>query len=661
MRRPDPAPESLDAFDAFDAAAGLEWLETNGLGGWASSTVSGAHTRRYHGLLVAATRPPLGRVVLLSKLDETVRIGGEAFDLASNRFPGVIHPRGYQHLLAFEREMFPVFRYRIGTATIEKMVAAIHGENTTLVRYLLGAASPPCTIEFRPLVAGRDYHALRRADGPGPAFTVAKGVLATEPLAGGARLFVSVPGAIFERGPDWWYRFEYDRERERGFDYQEDLWTPGLLRTALQPGQALHVLVSTDDPAGRDPSSLLERERARRTDLLGRLPLRDRATASLAMAADQFLVRRGTGLGTAIAGYHWFGDWGRDTLIALPGLTLATGRPDDARHVLQTFAGLFDQGMLPNRFPDDGDAPEYNSVDAALWYFVALHAYLAATGDRAFVRALLPPLREAVRWHQEGTRHGIRVDHDGLLRAGEPGVALTWMDAKVDGRAVTPRIGKAVDINALWVNALTILAEFELELGDTSAAAHLSADAARARRQFSRVFWHAEGGCLYDVVDGDTRDASIRPNQILALSLPHPLLSVRQRRQVLRTVEEKLLTPVGLRTLSPDDPAYRPRYEGDAPARDSAYHQGTVWAWLLGPYVTALVRERGRRGRAQGRELLTRALDHLREAGVGTCSEIFDAEPPHAPRGTIAQAWSVAEILRAWILCVAEPAVTAED
>jgi predicted glycogen debranching enzyme len=644
--------QSTTSVGTFAELSGREWLETNGLGGWASSSVSGANTRRYHGLLVAATRPPLGRVVLLSKVDETIQLGSEQIELGCNIFPDALNPAGHERLTAFARDLFPVWRFSIGDAILEKTVVAIHGENTTVVEYRLIGGSAPVILGLRPFIAGRDHHGLLHEDGPGPVWRFGNGAFVTGPLAAGAQLFLSVRGADLVSMPQWWHRFEYPRERERGFDFHEDLWTPGVLRVPLAPGESVHLVASTNDPTGRDPAALIANERTRRTDLLGRLPHRDQVTVPLALAADQFLVRREDDQRTIIAGYHWFGDWGRDTLIALPGLTLATGRPELAREILATFARHFDQGMLPNRFPDSGDEPEYNSVDAALWFFVALHAYWRATGDDELVRELLPTMRRAVQWHRDGTRHGIRVDADGLLRAGEPGVQLTWMDAKVGDWVVTPRIGKPVEINALWVNALGILAEAECALGDADAADHFNTAMVRARRQFARVFWYEEGGYLHDVVDGDSRDSSLRPNQLLALSLPFPLLSAVRRRSILRVVEEALLTPAGLRTLAPSDPRYQPRYQGDVVARDGAYHQGTVWPWLLGPFVTALVRERGVRGRSQGRALIEQMMTQLTEAGVGSISEIFDAEPPHHPRGAIAQAWSVAELLRGWLLCI---------
>nr|HRC86116.1 amylo-alpha-1,6-glucosidase [Thermoanaerobaculia bacterium] len=378
-----------------------------------------------------------------------------------------------------------------------------------------------------------------------------------------------------------------------------------------------------------------------------RLPSRHPLCRALALAADQFLVRRGE-LRTIVAGYPWFVDWGRDAMISLPGLCLATGRAEEAKPILRAFARAVADGLLPNRFPEEGEEPEYNTVDAGLWFVVAIHRYLKATGDEAFVLGeLLPVVREMVAWHQRGTRHGIRQDADGLLLAGEPGVQLTWMDARVGERVVTPRHGKPVEVNALWVNALAILAELEGRAGNADTALAWAEQAARARKRFAEVFWNPERRCLYDVVAEDAKDASLRPNQLLALALPYPLLEGEEARAVLEAVESQLSTPWGLRTLAAGEPGYEPRYQGGPAERDGAYHQGTVWPWLLGPYLTALVRLRGEVGREQGRQLFEALEPALAVATVGTVAEIFDAEPPHRPHGAFAQAWSVAELLRA--------------
>jgi predicted glycogen debranching enzyme len=629
----------------FDAACRLEWLEPSGVGGWASSTVAGAHTRRYHGLLVAATTPPTGRLVLLSRLDETVVAGGDRYELGANRFPGAVAPAGHLLLESFERELVPVWTYRLGDARLRRTVAAVHGEATTVVLYELDAPAP-VALQLRPFVAARDYHALQHANDAirGDA-GFEEGTLTLRPYDSVPELALSAPGAAFEPAPDWWRDFEYDRERERGLDFREDLFTPGVLVVTLEPGFAFGVVVSTERRSG-DALALVRAEFSRREELVAGAPDHELARA-LTLAADAYLVRRRDGLSTVVAGYHWFTDWGRDTMIALPGLALATGRFDEAREILRAFAASASEGMIPNRFADAGEAVEYNTVDATLWFFVAAYRYLEATGDEGFVlRELLPVFRDSLGWHRRGTRFGIRVERDGLLRAGEPGVQLTWMDAKVGEWVVTPRIGKPVEVNALWVNALRIAARLEELAGEAEACTALTADADRAEASFVAAFWNEDAGYLFDVVDGDERDASIRPNALLALSLPFPLLDGERAERVLAVAEERLATPVGLRTLDPADPAYRGRYAGGAAERDGAYHQGTAWPWLLGPYVDALLRVRGAEGAAQAAALLAGLPDELRRAGLGHLPEIYDGDEPRSPHGCIAQAWSVAEVLR---------------
>jgi predicted glycogen debranching enzyme len=642
------------SFDAtvthdLDAASSREWLEANGLGGWASGTISGCHTRRYHGLLVAATRPPLARMVLLSKLAETIATGDRRLELDTNRYPGAVSPRGHLHLASFSLDPMPVFVYEAEGIRLKKTIAAIHGENTTVILYEVLTAPGEFTLELRPLIAYRDAHALQQANGS-IRFANASfkdGVFRAAPYEGAPELFLQADGASFSANPDWYFRFEYAKEVERGLDAHEDLFCHGAFSRTLGEGDRFGVIASTADTAGRDPFLLIAKETARRAAIAGAVPGGDTLTQLLPLAADAFVVRRGEDSRTIVAGYPWFSDWGRDAMIALPGICLATGRFDDAKQILRTFARAADQGMLPNRFTDAGDAVEYNTVDAALWLFVATQRYLDATGDEAFVLSeILPVLDDILAWHQRGTRFGVRVDDDGLLRAGEPGVQLTWMDAKVGDWVVTPRRGKPVEIQALWYNALSILADLRKRAGRADEAATLLASAKAVKERFVETFWNTDASCLYDVVDGDHKDGSIRPNQIFALCLPHTLLPKDKARAVLATVEDHLVTPYGLRSLAPGHPEYRGRYEGGPSQRDAAYHQGTVWSWLLGPYADALIKTNGATGKTKAKKALEGIAAHLLEEGLGTISEIFDGDAPHTPRGCPAQAWSVGEALR---------------
>ena len=635
----------------FAEAIKREWLETNGLGGWASSTVTGAHTRRYHGLLVAALQPPVGRAVLLSKLDETIEFEKERIELGTNMFPGAIHPEGYRYLTSFSKDCFPVFTYEAAGVCLRKTIAALDGENTTLILYEILEAPAAFTLKLRPFMAGRDYHSLMHAnEAINQAFTFKNRILSSQIYEHLPELYLLVPHSTFRALPQWYYNFEYLVEKYRGQDFQEDLFTPGVFKCRLKAGDKLGVIASTQNPKDRDAFGLFAQEKERRKKLISILPVIDETTKTLGLAADQFIVRRDKDFKTIIAGYHWFTDWGRDTMIALPGLTLATGRFEDAKKIIRAFAQSISQGMLPNRFPDTGEEPEYNTVDATLWFFVAIYKYLKYTGDKGFLKnELLPILEDIIAWHERGTRYSIHVDDDGLLYAGEPGVQLTWMDAKIGDWVVTPRTGKAVEINALWCNALAIMASLYKVVGQKASAQRLARRTVKTRDRFRKEFWYEKGGYLYDHVNGEKRDTSIRPNQIFALSLPYPLLEGQQAKKVLETVRDKLYTPFGLRSLAPDNPQYRSVYSGNGLERDSAYHQGTVWAWLLGPWLTAVVRVNGQEGKATAKNYFKEIMPHLADAGIGTVSEIFNADWPHAPRGCIAQAWSVAEILRAYI------------
>jgi len=638
----------------LEAALHREFLETNGLGGFASSTIIGLNTRRYHGLLVAATKPPLGRLVLLSKLEETLLIDQQRFDLPANRYPGVVHPQGHRYLKQFRLDPFPVFTYEVEGIEIEKTVFMIQGENSTVVHYELRKNNHPespknLRLEIRPLIAFRDYHSTTHENGGiNPGVEQRPGLATVAPYEGLPSLHLAHNAAEVGKTGAWYRNFEYDLERERGLDFSEDLFNPLVLRFDLRPRRPASVIASTEP---RDVSRVVEYRQAeieRRREVAASSPIQDSFIQSLTGAADQYIVSRGDQK-TVIAGYHWFSDWGRDAMIALPGLTLSTGKHEVARSILRTFAQHVDQGMLPNRFPDAAEAPEYNAVDATLWFYEAARAFLAYTGDIEFVRTeLYAVFADSISWHVRGTRYGIKVDPSGLLTSGEACVQLTWMDAKVGDWVTTPRQGKPVEIQALWYNALCIMEDLARRFGDEAGQQRYRTMAALASWSFNRLFWNETIGCLYDVVNGGPPDPAIRPNQILAVSLPYTMLSRERARSVTEKVQEHLLTPYGLRSLTPSDPHYRGRYTGGPAERDGAYHQGTVWPWLLGPFLTAYVRINGGSdlARRQAAEWLAPLKDHLADGGLGHISEIFDGDAPQRPRGCMAQAWSVAEVLR---------------
>jgi predicted glycogen debranching enzyme len=524
-------------------------------------------------------------------------------------------------------------------------VARVHGQPAAVIQYVWEGPGG-ATLIVRPLLAYRDHHALQRENAAlRPDAAARGGDIVLAPYDHCPPLHLRLEGASWE-GSGYWYRgFHYERERERGLESTEDLFSPGAFSRSLRPDETLTLLAWAGPiPAGFDPPAAVAAERRRLRDLSGgEVGL----VGGLRRASDAFLVRRGETGRTVIAGYPWFGDWGRDTMIALPGLCLTTGRHREARAILTEYARHVDAGMIPNRFPEGGEAPEYNTVDAALWMIVAVHRLRETPDGPEFVRS---KLKEAVfailDGYRRGTRHGIRMTADGLITQGEDGVQLTWMDAKVGSWVVTPRRGKAVEIQALWYNALLIGAEVAAESGDPARAEEYTALAARCRESLLRLFWSEDLGYLADVVGGGARDLSLRPNQLYAIGLPHALLPRDKAARVLAAVRTALLTPVGLRTLAPTDPAYRGRYEGDPTSRDGAYHQGTVWPFLIGVYVDAVIRIHGEEGKREAREWLKAFEGHLDEAGLGYVSEIFDGDPPHSPRGAIAQAWSVAELLR---------------
>ena len=629
----------------FDTAQ-REWLLADGLGGYASSTVVGLHTRRYHGLLVAALKPPVERMVLLSKFEEALLLGERRHDLSTNAYGGgVVHPRGFERAFSFELDPLPTLTFEVDGGRLKRTVARAHGEPGTAVVYEYEGPGP-ATLELRPLLAYRDHHALQHENAAVHRESKRAGDdLVLAPYDGCPPLHVRQAGASWEDDGCWYRGLEYARERERGLDFTEDLWSPGILRVPLRAGKPWGILVWAGPiPSGRSAEAVVTGERSRLRALAGGA---EGLLAHLRRAADTFVVRRGETGRSVIAGYHWFADWGRDTMIALPGLCLSEGHHDAARTILREFARHVNAGMIPNRFPDGGEAPEYNAVDASLWMVMAVHRLIEATGDHEFARKRMKDTVAAILdGYKNGTRHGIRMLPDGLITQGEPGVQLTWMDAKVGDWVVTPRHGHAVEIQALWYNGLLIGAELARDAGDAGRAAEWTALAAKVRESFLRAFWSDSLGYLADVVAGGTKDLSLRPNQLYAIGLPHALLPRDKALRVLDVVKRHLLTPVGLRTLAPSDPHYQRRYEGGVRSRDAAYHQGTVWPFLMGIYFDALIRLNGEEGKTAAREWLAAFEPHLQEAGVGTVSEVFDGDAPHRPGGTISQAWSVSELLR---------------
>ncbi|MGQ0541651.1 MAG: amylo-alpha-1,6-glucosidase [Blastocatellia bacterium] len=634
----------------FEESSSREWLETNGIGGFASGTISGANTRRYHGLLTAATKPPLGRITMLSKFEETLIVDGETFELSSNQYPGNVHPRGFANLSSFRLDPFPVWTFEIGSHRIEKKVFMVHGRNTTVVSYTVKSNTrglkSKVGVELKPLISFVDYHHLQHEnDTISAAFGSNDEIVEIKPYDDLPPLYLGHNTSHVEASGFWYRNFEYAIEKERGFDFTEDLFQPFVMRFDLSDGKAT-VVVSTEQDDAANAADLEKKEIKRRKALIKTANAKDDFTKQLVLAADQFIVARGDGH-TVIAGYPWFSDWGRDTMIALNGLTLATNRPEIAKNILVEFAKSISEGMLPNRFPDAGDEAEYNTVDATLWYFEAIRAYAEFTDDYDFVRdELYEKLVDIVAWHLRGTRYNIHLDTDGLLHAGEPGVQLTWMDAKIGDLVITPRTGKAVEIQALWYNALSIMAELAERFDDREDHRKYTAMADLAKLSFNALFWNEDEQCLFDVAENGSRDGSVRPNQIFAVSLPFSMVDAERAKKIVDKVETELLTPVGLRSLSPKDPAYVPVYNGSPFERDSAYHQGTVWAWLIGAFVDAYRKVYPER-ETRVSEMLAGFETHLFETGVGQISEIFDADPPHTPRGCTAQAWSVAEVLRA--------------
>ena len=660
-----------DAIEGEDPPPRREWLVTNGLGGYASGTVAGVVTRRYHGLLVASLPAPLGRIVMLNHLLERVRLEtrqvlwlGDEDEVAG---PNIADRS--EHLLEFKLELgLPVWRYALPGIVIEKRLLMPYGQNSVHVTYRLLDGDSPVRMSLRPSIQFRGYE--EAVDNPlVQAYTLTAGNGRYE-IAGDVeipplRLLLHGERAALTLDEKGVAEVPYDMERRRGYISAGSLWSPGYFRADLRIGQDVTLIASTESweaiqalaPAD---AATAEVDRRRRLLAIAGPVAQEPWPAELVLAADQFIITpagraeeaararaAGEEVRTIIAGYHWFTDWGRDTMISLEGLTLTTRRYREAAYILKTFAHYIRDGLIPNMFPDGAREGLYHTADATLWFFHAVQRYVQITGDTDTLRQLIPKLADVVAHHLRGTRFGIGVDEaDGLLRQGAPGYQLTWMDAKVDDWVVTPRRGKAVEINALWYNALRLLDGWVTDFGGAPRDLDLRSHADRARASFNERFWFAGGGYLYDVVDGEAGDdTSCRPNQVFAIALDHPVLDQSRWEPVLRVVREKLLTPVGLRSLAAGHPDYKSRYYGDLRSRDAAYHQGTVWGWLIGPFVDAWLKVHPE-DRAGVRQLLQGFDRHLSEACVGSISEIFDAEEPYIPRGCVAQAWSVAEVLR---------------
>jgi predicted glycogen debranching enzyme len=655
-----------------------EWLVTNGLGGYASSTVTGVVSRRYHGLLVAALSAPTGRMVVFNHVSEFLRFGGgDLIPLGDKE--GVVHPGpGEPEVLTrFCLDTgLPVWRFEVRGVVIEKRILLLNRQNTVHVTYRLiecAHGERPC-VELRPALEFRHQadEVNQAIAGPYQISKLADRFEISAPSASWLpplRLRAHAGSVVFHPDEKTIDHVIYPSEEERGYPNCGQLWSPGIFVLGFDERGAATLIGSTEswdvinilNPDEAEHAATLRRERLLAS---ARRDLREGFAGELTLAADQFVstprgrvgesaraYAQGDDVRTVMAGYHWFADWGRDTMISLEGLTMLTGRSEDAKFILHTFSHYIKNGLIPNMIPE-GETEQggrYNTADATLWYFHALARYLDYTDDQMTLRILLPKLAGIVEHHFRGTDYHIRVDPaDGLLAQGEEGIQLTWMDAKAGDWVVTPRRGKAVEINALWFNALSLLAGWLRASGETSAATQYAGHAKRAAQSFNHRFWNPDRGCLFDVVDGPKGDdPAIRPNQLFAISLPNPVLAPEHWEPVMRVVEEKLLTPVGLRTLAPEDPAYQRTYHGDRKTRDGAYHQGTVWPWLIGPFVDAWLRLHPGE-KSQARKFLDRFPEEMRRAGMGTLPEIYDAEEPHTPRGCIAQAWSIAEVLRAW-------------
>ncbi len=628
----------------YAEASAREWLETNGRGGYAMGTVAGGNTRRYHSLLTLPRRPPVDRFQWVNRLEESLFVNGARHGISCQAYPGTVHPPGFKNLERFRLDPFPVWTYAVSDVRVEKSFFLRYGEDTAVVMYR-HLSGPEVVLESRPLLTCRSHHGLAKED------KRLLDQLETSPhrvkavLAGGAALFLCSQEGVFTQDSFWYLNQDYAWEAKRGLECREDAFSPGVFRFDLRPGQTAALVFSTQERNSSEALEWSRQEGLLRRQLVERSIVRGPLADGLVRAADQFIVAREGG-SSVMAGYPWFEDWSRDAMISLPGLCLATGRAQEAREILETFSRHLHKGLLPVRFPDASPALEYNAVDAPLWFVWAVQNYLKATQDQDQVRRWLPALRDIVDSFQHGTLRGIHMDQDGLIVAADPPQALTWMDARVDGAAVTPRTGKPVEVQALWYNALQFLAELELKFNEPSRGYEKLASI--ARRSFNDKFWNEPARYLFDRLEGRDRDPAIRPNALFAISLPYEILEGKNFRAVVDTAWRELYTTYGLRTLSAQDPAYQGKYGGPPSVRDGAYHQGTVWPWLLGAFLTSFVKAYGSSEETKARlqDFLQPFVDHMAEAGLGSVSEFLEGDAPHAAQGCPAQAWSVAEILR---------------
>lgn len=639
----------LENWRTFERGIEKEYLAANGLGSFCSSTVIGANIRKYHSLLNASLVPPTQRMVLLSKLDEKVIVGSKEFSLSSNEFVGD-REEGFKHLRSFSNDLIPEFVFAIDDIQIRKTIAMEYGKNTVAVCFRIKTGRESVKMSFTPFVNFRDHHSIsKKGDFKYEQRHVQNTLHLIEEKS---KLHLRIISNCSYESAESWVSLYYSNEAERGLGPIDFHFIPGFFSYEMKPyGEYCITFAATiEEDEDIDPISIVSNEKIRRKQLVELAGYDEPLLRELVLAADQFITQRAsTGTKTVIAGYPWFTDWGRDTMIAFTGLTLSTGRHRDAKEILLTFTKYVKNGLLPNMFPDEGSEPIYNTVDATMWFFFAVYKYLEYTQDKDSIKEIYPVLKEIIEQHQKGTMFDIYMDEEGLISAGNSTTQLTWMDVKVGDWVVTPRHGKAVEINALWYNALRIMEELSLEFGEDSNWYKTAAE--KVKESFNKVFWNEEERCLYDVIQKGRKINALRPNQIIAVSLPFEILDREKGRLVVQKVYEKLYTPYGLRSLAKDDAEYKGVYIGDVLKRDGAYHRGTIWAWLMGPFIDAYVRvnDYSSNSKQKAKEMLGEFYSHMQDACVGSISEIFDGDEPFYPRGCAAQAWSVAEVLRAYV------------